>query len=110
MSADMVSALINAATNARDKALISCYATTGLRFNELTSITLEQYEQMRKDGTNKIAMTGKGGKEFFVFFSDANIAAIEQYLQNIHQNHHRYAACTFHPVPKMNHSYLQLLL
>ena len=80
MSADMVSALINAATNARDKALISCYATTGLRFNELTSITLKQYEQMRKDGTNKIAMTGKGGKEFFVFFSDANIAAIEQYL------------------------------
>jgi integrase/recombinase XerC len=60
----------------RDKALIMLMYCAGLRISELVSLSmnglLQRYEGAR--------ITGKGGKERFVFFSDEGRAALLDYL------------------------------
>lgn len=70
----MVRQLINCARGLRDKAMITVFATTGMRFNEATSITIEQYNQRRFE------IVGKGNKRREVYINDEAKAACDAYL------------------------------
>ena len=70
----MVRSLINCARGKRDKAMITVFATTGMRFDEATSITLEQYKQRRFE------IIGKGNKRREIYINDEAKAACDAYL------------------------------
>jgi len=60
----------------RDKALILTMYSAGLRISELVSLSMN----MITGGREGARITGKGGKERMVFFSDEARAAIRDYL------------------------------
>ena len=60
----------------RDKALIMAMYSAGLRISELVSLNLENIAQSHDEAR----ITGKGGKQRYVFFSDEAKEAIEEYL------------------------------
>ncbi|MDR1428827.1 MAG: tyrosine-type recombinase/integrase [Spirochaetaceae bacterium] len=60
----------------RDKALILAMYSAGLRISELASLTLESLLPDLSGGR----VTGKGGKERYVFFSDEGREALAAYL------------------------------
>ncbi|MDR1210985.1 MAG: tyrosine recombinase [Spirochaetaceae bacterium] len=60
----------------RDKALILAMYSAGLRISELAALTLETLFPDLSGGR----VTGKGGKERYVFFSDEGRAALAAYL------------------------------
>ena len=60
----------------RDKALILAMYSTGLRVSELVSLTAE----MISVNPEEAKITGKGGKQRIVFFSEEARAAIRDYL------------------------------
>lgn len=70
----MVRKLINCARGKRDKAMLIVFATTGMRFDEATSITLDQYKQRRFD------IIGKGNKRREIYINDEAKAACDAYL------------------------------
>lgn len=76
----MVRKLINSAANKRDKAMIMVFATTGMRFEEATSITLEQYKQRRFD------IIGKGNKRREIYINDDAKAMCDDYLSERQDN------------------------
>ena len=61
---------------ARDKALILAMYSAGLRISELVSLTMKMIS-VNMEGAK---ITGKGGKERMVFFSEEARAAIHDYL------------------------------
>jgi integrase/recombinase XerC len=60
----------------RDKALIMAMYSAGLRISELVSLTLDGVT----GGLEGAKIIGKGGRERYVFFSDAARAALSEYL------------------------------
>lgn len=84
MSKEDIKAMIDNARNVRDVAVILTYATTGMRFSELESITLAEWHEMISNGVNYIKILGKGSKERNVYFNQQTIDAIERYLRNRH--------------------------
>ncbi|MDR0300819.1 MAG: tyrosine-type recombinase/integrase [Treponema sp.] len=60
----------------RDKALILTMYSAGLRISELVSLSTENISPT----LDEARITGKGGKERYVFFSDEAKAAIAEYL------------------------------
>lgn len=81
MSAEMISDMVNATNSVKMKAIILTFATTGLRVSELTTITLQQYEDMKAKGVNWIEVTGKRNKTRKVFFNDELFRAIDKYIE-----------------------------
>jgi integrase/recombinase XerC/integrase/recombinase XerD len=61
---------------ARNKALFELLYSTGCRVGELAALTTSVW----KAGRRRIKITGKGGKDRFVFAGDAAYAAVEAYL------------------------------
>jgi len=60
----------------RDKALILSMYSAGLRISETVSLSMENFS-----GTlDEAKITGKGGKQRYVFFSDEAVSAIKEYL------------------------------
>lgn len=76
----MVTELIKAAYTDRDKAMLTVMATTGMRFNEATSVTLEQYKQRR------FLIIGKGNKVREIYINDSAKAACDKYLASRNDN------------------------
>lgn len=76
----MVRAMIDKATNIRDKAIILLLATTGLRISEFIGLTKDQYEQAARDVDHALVIKGKGNKERVVFLTDEIIAVIGKYM------------------------------
>lgn len=74
-----IRAMINAATNLRNKAIIMTLAQTGMRVSEIFGLTLDQY-QRRIDNT--VIICGKGSKERKVTFADETIEMIDAYVAN----------------------------
>lgn len=70
----MVRQLINCARGKRDKAMMIVFATTGMRFDEATSVTIEQYNQRR------FTIIGKGNKAREIYINDEAKAACDEYL------------------------------
>jgi len=60
----------------RDKALIMAMYTAGLRISEVTSLKMENISSE----LDEARITGKGGKQRYVFFSEDAISTIEEYL------------------------------
>ena len=78
--AGMVKDLINAAYTDRDKAMLTVFATTGMRFDEATSVTIDQYNQRRFN------IVGKGNNVREIYINDSAKAACDKYLANRHDN------------------------
>lgn len=78
----MIRAMVENAPTRRDKAMILMFATTGLRFDELTNIKLSQYLNMGGKSCREIAIVGKGRKPRNVYVNDETKAAIDEYLRN----------------------------
>lgn len=79
LDGEQVRAMINAATNLRNKAIITMLAQTGLRIHELANITLEQYESR---SNNVLVIRGKGDKDRLVGLADETIKLIDAYIAN----------------------------
>jgi len=60
----------------RDKAIIMAMYSAGLRISEVVSLCVADLSQ----DLDEAVITGKGGKQRFVFFSDEAIAAVAEYL------------------------------
>lgn len=79
LTGEQVRAMVNAATNERNKAIIMMLAQTGLRIHELLNITLEQYESR---ANNVLVIRGKGDKDRLIGLSDETIKLIDSYIAN----------------------------
>ena len=79
LNGEQVRAMVNAATNERNKAIIMMLAQTGLRIHELANITLEQYESR---SNNVLVIRGKGDKDRLVGLADETIELIDSYIAN----------------------------
>lgn len=79
LNGEQVRAMVNAATNKRNKAIIMMLAQTGLRIHELANITLEQYESR---SNNVLVIRGKGDKDRLVGLADETIKLINSYIAN----------------------------
>lgn len=79
LNGEQVRAMVNAATNERNKAIIMMLAQTGLRIHELANITLEQYESR---SNNVLVIRGKGNKDRLVGLADETIDLIDSYIAN----------------------------
>lgn len=77
LTGEQVRAMVNAATNLRNKAIIMMLAQTGLRIHELLNITLEQYESR---SNNVLVIRGKGDKDRLIGLSDETIKLIGGYI------------------------------
>lgn len=83
LTGEQVRAMVNAATNERNKAIIMMLAQTGLRIHELLNITLEQYESR---SNNILVIRGKGDKDRLIGLSDETIKLIDSYITNERKN------------------------
>lgn len=83
LTGEQVRAMVNAATNLRNKAIIMMLAQTGLRIHELLNITLEQYESR---SNNILVIRGKGDKDRLIGLSDETIKLIDSYITNERKN------------------------
>lgn len=72
--------MVNQARTIRDKAIILLFCTTGLRVSELTSITLDQYQNMGGMDSRELTIVGKGEKTRRVYINDEVKEAIDAYL------------------------------
>lgn len=79
LTGEQVRAMVNAATNERNKAIIMMLAQTGLRIHELANITLEQYESR---ANNILVIRGKGDKDRLAGLADETIKLIDSYIIN----------------------------
>lgn len=79
LNGEQVRAMVNAATNERNKAIIMMLAQTGLRIHELANITLEQYESR---SNSVLVIRGKGDKDRLVGLADETIKMIDSYIAN----------------------------
>lgn len=79
MTAEDITAMVNVARTARDKAIIKFMVSTGVRINELINITLEDYRKAM-DNNREILIEGKGNKQRLVYVNDGTNEAIKLYL------------------------------
>ena len=75
-----VSAIINNAHSFRDKAILSLVASTGIRMSEMATITMEQWENMKRYNGRNITILGKGDKERSIYINDMTMKAIDDYV------------------------------
>ena len=78
LSPEQIEALINAAENARDRALIELLYGAGLRVSELVSLPLRTAP---RPGQDHMIIEGKGGKERLVALGGPALAAITAHLE-----------------------------
>lgn len=76
---EMVSNIINNARSSRDKAVLSLVASTGLRMSEMATITMKQWEDMKRYNARNITIVGKGDKERSIYINDMVMNAIDEY-------------------------------
>lgn len=81
MDADMIRAMVDNVLTARDRAIILLYASSGMRVAELTSITIDQYLDMKSKGLDYIVITTKGDKKRVVHFNHQVVEAIDDYIK-----------------------------
>lgn len=93
LDADMVRAMIDNARTSRDKAIILTYVNTGMRVSELTSLTLEDYEELKVNG--ELVITGKGDKERSIFFGEEIIKVVDEYLADRGEDNCPYLFASF---------------
>lgn len=75
-----VSAIINNAHSFRDRAILSLVASTGIRMSEMATITMEQWNNMKRYNGRNITILGKGNKERVIYINDMTMKAIDDYV------------------------------
>ena len=73
--------LISVCKNSRDKALIMVLGFTGMRIDEVLSLTYNQYINREDDGGIKLTIT-KGSKERTIYFNNEVEKALSDYVNN----------------------------
>ena len=81
-TADEMERMRIACTDIRDRALIEMLACTGCRVSELSNISLNDVDFLRK----KVRIVGKGDKERTVFISDTAMIYLNRYLETRQDN------------------------
>lgn len=76
----MIRGLIDNCFNIRDQAMIMFLATTGLRFNEMINITLNQFSNMTGESGREIEIVGKGNKRRTIYINDDTKDLVDKYL------------------------------
>ena len=74
---------ISARTGKRDRAILECLYSTGLRVSELCNLNRDQVDLKQKE----FAITGKGRKVRIVFLSDRAVEYIQEYLATRDDNY-----------------------
>ena len=82
MTAEDVRALLNATHSARNRAVISTLASTGMRVEELSTITNKQYAEMKAYNSRELTIVGKGNKERIIYINDIAMGYIEDYIMH----------------------------
>ena len=77
LSTPEIEAMINAADNPRDKAIVEMLYGSGLRVSELVGLPMKA---VPKSGQNHMIIQGKGGGERMVILGRPALAALEAYL------------------------------
>lgn len=81
MTEGMIKAMVAHARTSRDRAIVDCICSTGVRISELVNITLEDYYKARYD-SREIVILGKGDKERVIYLNDELIELIDIYLKD----------------------------
>ena len=81
-TADEMDRMRIACTDIRDRALVEMLACTGCRVSELSNISLNVVDFLRK----KVRIVGKGDKERTVFISDTAMIYLNRYLETRQDN------------------------
>lgn len=81
VSPEDVKAIIDAMRTFKGKAIVALLANTGMRFSEMNSITVEQYNEMKALNRHYITIIGKGNKARKVFFNADAEKYIDMYLR-----------------------------
>ena len=80
MTEDDVKAMIEAARTPRDRAMVRFLVSTGVRFVEMASITLDQYYTAINGNRVIILKVTKGSKERGIYINESTEKAIAEYL------------------------------
>jgi len=79
LTPDEVEAMINAASNLRDKLIVSMLYSTGMRVSELVNVRVSDVNLEERS----IRVRGKGGKERVVFFNGKTHSLLVEYLKRM---------------------------
>ncbi len=79
LTPDEVEAMINAASNLRDKLIVSMLYSTGMRVSELVNVRVSDVNLEERS----IRVRGKGGKERVVFFNGKTHSLLVEYLKHM---------------------------
>ncbi|RLE98611.1 MAG: recombinase XerC [Thermoprotei archaeon] len=79
LTSDEVEAMINAASNLRDKLIVSMLYSTGMRVSELVNVRVSDVNLEERS----IRVRGKGGKERVVFFNGKTHSLLVEYLKHM---------------------------
>ena len=80
MTEDDVKAMIEAARTPRDRAMVRFLVSTGVRFVEMASITLDQYYKAINSNRVIVLKVTKGSKERGIYINESTEKAIAEYL------------------------------
>ena len=80
MTEDDVKAMIEAARTPRDRAMVRFLVSTGVRFVEMASITLDQYYTAINNNRVIVLKVTKGSKERGIYINESTEKAIAEYL------------------------------
>ena len=80
MTEDDVKAMIKAARTPRDRAMVRFLVSTGVRFVEMASITLDQYYKAINGNRVIVLKVTKGSKERGIYINESTEKAITEYL------------------------------
>lgn len=80
MTEDDVKAMIEAARTPRDRAMVRFLVSTGVRFVEMASITLDQYHTAINGNRVIVLKVTKGSKERGIYINESTEKAIAEYL------------------------------
>ena len=101
--------MVDNARTIRDRAIILLFATTGLRVNELTNITVEQYKNMTGIDGRELIIIGKGNKTRCVYINDEVKATIDLYLSERPQSEYNNLFLSFQGGPIHSNNLSQTL-
>ena len=85
VSADDMKTIIEKMYTAQGRAIVSLMASTGIRYSEMASITLDQYKTAIH-GNRAIIIIGKGNKERTIYINHSSEKYIEEYLSKNYKN------------------------
>ena len=85
VSAEDMKSIIKNMYTAQGKAIVALMASTGLRYAEMSNITLEEYKNALATDRS-IVIVGKGNKERKIFVNDTARYYIDQYLSKNYKN------------------------